>query len=157
MANKEKMEEIFVNVIYCDDVRQEVGGKQSLIGVYNSDMILPSFPVTLPKLCTQILVRLPIDTAANNVEVKISNGENVLFEVPIPEGEVQRMSKAMLETDKEIVFLGIGIHFQFAPLQFDQATKIKTVATVDGREIKGNSLVVRLPTQEERAQLGIPT
>lgn len=150
------MEEIFVNVIYCDDVRQEVGGKQSLIGVYNTDMILPSLPVTLPKLCAQILVRLPINTTANSVVVKISNGDNVLAEMPIPEGELQRMSGPMLESDKEIVFLGIGIHFQFSPLQLEKADKIQTVAIIDGREIRGNSLVVRLPTDEERALLGIP-
>jgi hypothetical protein len=36
--------------IFCDDIRQEVGGKTSLIGIYNGVMLIHStFPATLPK------------------------------------------------------------------------------------------------------------
>lgn len=153
------MEEIFVNTIYCDDVRQEVSGKQSFMGVYNSDMLLPSFPVTLPKLCVQVSIRFPIDTAAKKAVVRITNGDETMAEIPIPEGELQKMSKAILENDEspsEVIFLGVAVHLQFTPLQLNQRTKIRTYAVVDDVEIKGNSLVVRLPTDGERASLGIP-
>src|SRR5438067_2113936 len=36
--------------IFCDDIRQEIGGKTSLIGIYESIMIIHvPFPATLPK------------------------------------------------------------------------------------------------------------
>ena len=38
-----------LSTIYCDDIRQEVGGKLSLMGVYNNVMYVQQFPVTLPK------------------------------------------------------------------------------------------------------------
>lgn len=40
-----------LHTIFCDDVRNEVGGKLSLMGCYSGELSVPSFPMTLPKLC----------------------------------------------------------------------------------------------------------
>jgi hypothetical protein len=34
-------------VIVCEDVREEIGGKKSLIGVFPGDILVPQFPITL--------------------------------------------------------------------------------------------------------------
>lgn len=40
------------HTIFCDDVRYEVDGKRSYIGVYTGSIIIfDQFPVTLPKFC----------------------------------------------------------------------------------------------------------
>ena len=36
--------------LFCDDIRQEVGNKLSLMGIYNGSMVVPSFPYELPRL-----------------------------------------------------------------------------------------------------------
>ena len=46
----------YVHATYCDDIRQEVGGKLTLVGVYNGSLLVPSFPVVLPKLCLALQV-----------------------------------------------------------------------------------------------------
>ena len=38
-------------VIICDDIRQEIGNKISLIGVYSKGIFVTKFPFTFPKLC----------------------------------------------------------------------------------------------------------
>ncbi len=43
--------------IICDDIRQEVGGKTSLMGVYGDHIVLTKFPFTFPKLCFQVHMR----------------------------------------------------------------------------------------------------
>ena len=35
------------NIVICDDVRREVTGKDILIGVYNGDIVVPSFPASI--------------------------------------------------------------------------------------------------------------
>ena len=41
----------FGYTIFCDDVRNEINGKVTLVGVYAGDVIvLGTLPVTLPKL-----------------------------------------------------------------------------------------------------------
>lgn len=44
---------------FCDDVRQEVGGKRSEIGIYSADLIVGgNLPTNLPKLCCVISFRM---------------------------------------------------------------------------------------------------
>jgi len=35
----------------CDDIRQEVGGKTSLMGLYDHHIVVPQVPFVLPKVC----------------------------------------------------------------------------------------------------------
>ena len=37
-----------IKTIMCDDVRNEVGGKMSLMGIYGRDIIIAKTPVVLP-------------------------------------------------------------------------------------------------------------
>ncbi len=37
--------------LICDDIREEVGNKISMMGVYAKDIFVPKFPFTFPKLC----------------------------------------------------------------------------------------------------------
>lgn len=51
-------------VIFCDDIRQEVGNKPSFMGVYTSSMVFPAsvtFPITLARLGIAIFWNEPID------------------------------------------------------------------------------------------------
>jgi hypothetical protein len=54
--------------IFCDDIRNEVGGKLSFIGCYNAVMFVqPPFPVTLPKLCVHFSIWTPHDFPYSSV------------------------------------------------------------------------------------------
>jgi hypothetical protein len=46
MASKVK----FIDMFLCDDVRQEISGKTTLVGVYGSDVIVPAIPIMLPQM-----------------------------------------------------------------------------------------------------------
>lgn len=40
--------------ILCDDVRQEIGNKTSLMGIYDKDIVFGDLPALLPKLCLYV-------------------------------------------------------------------------------------------------------
>lgn len=40
--------------IICDDIREEVGNKLSLIGIYGKDIYVPRLPFTFSQLCVAI-------------------------------------------------------------------------------------------------------
>ena len=43
--------------LFCDDIRQEVGGKTSLIGIYHGDITFNApKPVAYPKLCAHLTI-----------------------------------------------------------------------------------------------------
>jgi hypothetical protein len=37
--------------LLCDDIRQEMGGKTSLMGIYDHHIVVPQVPFVLPKVC----------------------------------------------------------------------------------------------------------
>ncbi|HKX59502.1 MAG TPA: hypothetical protein VJN00_09050 [Steroidobacteraceae bacterium] len=66
---------------FCDDVRQEIGNKFSLMGCYGTDLYLPSFPMTLPKLCVFVHVRTPREQPFQRLTLRLVRGGDVLSEL----------------------------------------------------------------------------
>jgi hypothetical protein len=56
--------------IFCDDIRQEVGGKTSYIGVYQDNLIVNAeFPIVLPKFGISIVIFFTPTKARQALEV----------------------------------------------------------------------------------------
>lgn len=87
---------VFGYVTFCEDVRFEIGGKRTLVGIYNAEMIFPVghvWPTILPKLVVDINFSEPIDAPFTPTIFKIFNvdqedskdGPSVAaFELPQP-------------------------------------------------------------------------
>lgn len=54
-----KQPRAWMTALFCEDVREEIGGKQSYIGVYEDKVSLPNFPTMLHKL--HIIVSIYFD------------------------------------------------------------------------------------------------
>jgi hypothetical protein len=64
--------EIYGYTIFCDDIRQEVGGKISFVGVYSGTMFVHGeFPVTLPKFAFGISLMQRREILEPNIQVQI--------------------------------------------------------------------------------------
>jgi len=58
--------------IFCDDIRQEVGGKTSYIGVYRQTMFVSGeFPIVLPKIAMGFSYIQPVSAELGEVEIQI--------------------------------------------------------------------------------------
>jgi hypothetical protein len=66
---------------FCDDVRQEIGNKFSLMGCYGSDLFVPAFPITLPKLCVFVHVRTPREHPFERLTLRLLRGREILSEL----------------------------------------------------------------------------
>jgi uncharacterized protein DUF6941 len=66
---------------FCDDVRQEIGNKFSLMGCYGADLYVPQFPFTLPKLCVFVYVRTPRERPFERLTLRLARGGEVLSEL----------------------------------------------------------------------------
>lgn len=150
------MSDVIVSGIYCDDIRSEIGGKQSYMGVYNSDLLVQDFPAQLEKLWIQVTVRLPLDTKAENLTVIVLKNDESIADIPLPEGQLQSMramvAAASLDGPLAGQSLGCHIALQFPNLQMSEPGVIRLRAIVDGVEVKGNALRIRQPNEVERSQ-----
>ena len=95
--------------IFCDDIRQELGGKLSYIGVYSSILYLSGgFPATLPKFGfsihyiqpgrrpktpIDIMIYLPGDTK-NKPSIKLSIPLDTIESAEIPDDHAERLFHA---------------------------------------------------------------
>lgn len=66
---------------FCDDVRQEIGNKFSLMGCYGTDLYVPTFPITLPKLCAFVHVRTPREQPFQRLTLRLVRGGETLSEL----------------------------------------------------------------------------
>jgi len=66
---------------FCDDVRQEIGNKFSLMGCYGTDLYVPSFPITLPKLCAFVHVRTPREQPFGRLTLRLVRSDELLSEL----------------------------------------------------------------------------
>ncbi|MCI0437095.1 MAG: hypothetical protein L0271_26155 [Gemmatimonadetes bacterium] len=66
---------------FCDDVRQEIGNKFSLMGCYGTDLYVPKFPHTLAKLCVFVIVRTPAEEPFRSLVIRVVRDQEVLAEL----------------------------------------------------------------------------
>lgn len=142
------MKEIILFVTYSDDVRLEVGGKQSLMGIYHGELVLQQFPVILPKLCASVVINVPPRTKVDSLSVRCELNGNILGESSIVPQEIPKFQKALEEVE-DVKWLATNFTFMFTPLQLDGPGKISVIATVNGESIKGNALLIRQMRPEE--------
>ena len=80
----------FRNAIICDDIRDEIGNKKSLMGVMNGDIFVATFPATIP---LAIYLDYQHDSSTDKViidfrlmqdDVQIAQGN---LQVPLKEGQ----------------------------------------------------------------------
>lgn len=61
----------WVHALWCDDIRQELGNKPSLMGIYTYRIIIPSLPITLPRLAVYATIVTEIDNPIKKLIFKI--------------------------------------------------------------------------------------
>ena len=74
--------------LFCDDIRQEVGNKISLMGVYGGDLILalPAQPVLIPRLGAFVSLITDLDDAPERVTmtVYVPPGRTEIVKIELP-------------------------------------------------------------------------
>lgn len=140
-----------VHVTYCDDIRNELGNKVSLMGVYGADMYVQEFPTVLAKLCASVSVVVPVDLEPKEVTVKLSLGEKVIFETGnmvsmLPRPPIPKFDADDQEAKNVLMY---GVHVVMSPFAAEGPSRLRCRAYLDGVELRGNGLII---TQAQKAE-----
>lgn len=123
-----------IEVIYCDDIREEVGNKVSYMGIYSKDLFVPVAPVVLPKLCIAVKVVTDMTDPFRELEVRILKGEDeveLLTTGPIPGPPDDWAS------EDNSTFMVAQMAFMLAPYQIDGDTILRVRARTEREDLKG--------------------
>lgn len=146
----------YAHATYCDDIRQELGGKLTLVGVYSGSLLVPSFPVTLPKLCLVLQIVTAADSPLKGLKIRVLMDEAVIAEGELPEGDLEEGFAAVAADsddstpEADLRFL-LGAHFIFSPIKFEGPGAIRIRIETEDGEMKANALRIeraKAPTGE---------
>ena len=128
----------------CDDVRHEVNGKMSYMGVYQGNMLCQAFPMQLPKLCVGITVVTPIDSPFESLNFKGTFDGELVFEMPLAKDQIDTaLDEAMVFRPADAKFRSIQVMMVISPIAFSKAGEFKIEVDGDGEAIRCNGLSVQ--------------
>ncbi len=145
-----------IHVIYCDDIRNELGNKLSLMGIYDSELVVPAFPMTLPKLCAQILIRFQGQILPKeSMKIELLNGDvsMAVFELDKKSLEAVEIPTAEDHVPVDERSVSIQVHFILAPFSLEGPSTLRVRCYADKKLHKGNALRIRTATPMEVAGL----
>ena len=137
----------YLHVTYCDDIRQEVGNKLSLLGIFRGTLFVPSFPVTLPKLAILVAVATDVDEPFQRLEVRVEYEDQVVAstgDLIASIEEANAPSSTIEELDDSIRRrMEFQLAFVLSPFHVEKPSKIRIAAETENGVIRGNALLIR--------------
>jgi hypothetical protein len=143
----------FGNTVFCDDIREEVGGKLSYMGVYGGNVILHEVPAALTKFAFGIRYYQAIDDVREPVIIRImapgEDGKEVtLLEAQLPVAHAQQaVSTPSLEEDNaETPLVALMANVVLTPFQVQAIGRLKVRAYVgpEAEEIRLGSIALEI-------------
>lgn len=125
--------------LFADDVRQEIGNKLTIVGVYQSQMLVPAFPLTLPKLAIVMTATTPASEPFEEIRFQVLRDDTLVQEARFnPEDGPEPFGSGPEEPLRVQCVAVLG------PLQLDgPCTLLTRLQTTDGY-LYGTGLQVRL-------------
>lgn len=134
-------------MVFCDDIRHEVGNKKSFIGVYSSALFFDGkFPATLPKLCAAIVYEDHIETKIEKIILRVAlpgdDPDHPTFEIDFPvASQIAQMPKETASGEKATLFAG-GADLVLTPATINQPGFLRVSAIIEGEEVEFAKLFI---------------
>lgn len=145
------------HTIFCDDVREEVGNKQSYMGVYQGIMYVAApFPATIARLSMAISYRELVGKCSGTVRVNVflpgdaDDAPTIDQEIPFAEMR-DNFKMPPRDPDFPLDKAGLSMNFlvQFSPLTLKKRGFIRVRMKVGNETVRVGSLKVDNPPNFE--------
>ena len=144
--------------IFCEDIRQEVSGKETYVGVFpGAEMfVFGELPSNIGKFTIKVFYfERPSDPKVPlTIEVTMPGDEEASAKIDI---DLLKATEALPPPPPELedAFMGLQFSFVFSPLEIKKEGPIRVRAVKEGKSFKLGSLSVKRhpvePQQEEAA------
>jgi hypothetical protein len=136
----------FALTTFCDDIRYEITGKFSLIGVYHETLIFPdgTFPITINRLALSITFVEDPSVLIGDIEVHVLLPAD-LREKPSFAFKIEPHGAQQVPDDPEVTRRSLNLHVILGPLTIRESGLIKVRLINKGRRYRAGALFVGLP------------
>lgn len=125
-------------VIWCDDIRQEVGNKPSLMGVYLDGMNVPMLPYLLQKISAWLIITTPSGRPIKRWSVQLVLNEDVVL-MDMPESDVPPPAEDGKSRELQTLAMAITAGTVELPAECQQ---LKLRVTADGKALDSMALKI---------------
>jgi len=142
------MRDISIVALFCEDIREEKAGTETIVGVFPDNLRLPRVPGVFPKMCVYVRTHIRAEFDAGPFFIRII----------MPGGKELSRSEARTEMVNEVrekarskgaPYAGFISKFVVAPLEVTEAGRIQAVVTIGGQEYVVGGLNLEVATQQE--------
>jgi len=135
----------YVSVVYCDDIRTEVGNKHSYIGIYQDDLLVPQMPIVLSKLCVVLTIVTPRSHPFERLVCRIFLDDRLLGELMIPEADLKSMPTfppppPQIGNEPHDPLIVFRTAIAFSPFRIEQESRLRVRVDTGDEELRGLSL-----------------
>jgi len=139
--NTQEQSPRYLSTIFADDIRQEVGGKISVIGIYKSKMLVEKFPLEIPKLAVLMSAVTSINEPFSNLTFKVLKNDEILQELSVPLENLLDLKHKSLE-EKESRIIEIQFIAMLKPFNLDGNTLFSSLIETETGVIRGQSIEI---------------
>jgi hypothetical protein len=138
----------FVNAIFCDDIRQEVGNKVSFMGCYQGELFVPFVPMMLPKLCVQVTISTTVERPIKSLTVRLDHGVNQLAVIEVPADDFVRFATPAAE---DAFQWSVHVGVMLSPFTITEPGELRVVVITEEGEMSGPHLRLKVMPAEPLA------
>lgn len=137
----------FAHCLFCDDIRVEVGNKQSLMGIYIGDIVLSGIPqgapLQLPKFAICVWLFSDWGDYPEYVEIRVYTppGKTEVLKMRTPRDQMAPPTPIFDDPAR----LALYVPLQFANFVFMDEGEIEVVVETEQGALKAGRLRVRMP------------
>lgn len=130
-----EMKGVSVHGFFCDDVRQEIGGKTSLMGCYHGDILFKKFPAALHQLCFLGRLVIPVDVnVEEDIFVTAFAGSSVLIKGVVSRTGVPGLTEEEKKTGSNASV--VTVELLIRPVKIEEPCQISVVINIGGHEMR---------------------
>ncbi len=144
----------YLHVVYCEDVRNELHNKTSLIGVYGADLFASEIPMVLPKLALVITVAGDASDPIEKLSLEVLRDNERIAEIAVKEQDIAQTRQLALASvlkgeaptsDVKLMFTFNAV-IAISPFPIERPFVLRVIATTEREELRGPALRVALNT-----------
>lgn len=132
-------------VQFCEDIRHEIGGKVSIMGMLSDGVEVRSFPFVFPKICCHFTLELPNTALPKNrftIKMTFNGAEKQSIDIP-----TNAFSQTKEQKKDDWVRIVGGI--EMTNFEVLAASKISVIALIDDQEITSKFCTLDIKTKDE--------
>lgn len=136
------MTDRFLSAIYCDDIREEIGGKRTLVGIYGDALIVPQTPGLIPKLGIIVTLYSDRSNPVSRCKIVVRNNDQDIGEMDLDAAELANV-RSQLDAPETSKWERLEVAMLFSPVHISQPGAITVQAITESETLQALPLSIR--------------